>query len=94
MKQWRSDGAVRRPAAAALAVLTLAVAVAGGRPDRGFAESNVTGPGFSRAKLERVGELFRNEIATGKIPGAILLIQQHVFDVEADHVGGRDDAGR
>ena len=28
-------------------------------------------------KLEKVSEFFRNEVATGKIPGAILLIQRH-----------------
>ena len=32
---------------------------------------------FSPAKLERIGDYMRNEIATGKIPGAIILIQQH-----------------
>jgi CubicO group peptidase (beta-lactamase class C family) len=89
MRPWRSDGVTPRPAAAAaLAVLTLAVA--GGRPNPGFAESNATGPGFSRAKLERVGELFRNEIATGKIPGAILLIQQHGHPVYFENFGVRD----
>ena len=32
---------------------------------------------FSARRLARVGDYIRNEIATGKIPGAILLIQQH-----------------
>jgi hypothetical protein len=35
------------------------------------------GAHFNPQKLERIGELFRNEIADGKIPGAIVLIQQH-----------------
>ena len=30
-----------------------------------------------RTSCERIGEFFRNEVATGKIPGAIVLIQQH-----------------
>ena len=89
MKRWRSDGAaLRRAAAAAIAVLILAAA--GGRPDPGFAGSPATGPGFSRTKLERIGELFRNEIATGKIPGAIVLIQQHGHPVYFESFGVRD----
>jgi CubicO group peptidase (beta-lactamase class C family) len=31
----------------------------------------------SLAKLERITEFFSNEIATGKLPGAVVLIQQH-----------------
>ena len=31
----------------------------------------------SPEKLERITEFFNNEIATGKLPGAIVLIQQH-----------------
>jgi hypothetical protein len=33
------------------------------------------GCAFQQAKLEKIGEFFRNEIATEKIPGAILLKQ-------------------
>lgn len=89
MKRWRSDGfAPQRAAAAAIAVLILAAA--GGRPDPVFAGSPATGPGFSRTKLERIGELFRNEIATGKIPGAIVLIQQHGHPVYFESFGVRD----
>ena len=89
MKRWRSDGAaLRRAAAAAIAVLIFAAA--GWRPDPGFAGSPATGPGFSRTKLERIGELFRNEIATGKIPGAIVLIQQHGHPVYFESFGVRD----
>ena len=32
---------------------------------------------FSPAKLGRVSDYMRNEVATGKIPGAIVLIEQH-----------------
>ena len=35
------------------------------------------GAHFNPQKLEKLSEFFRNEVATGKIPGAILLIQQH-----------------
>src|SRR4051794_30243775 len=48
------------------------------------------GAHFSPARLERLGEYFRNEIATGKIPGAILLIQQHGKPVYLESFGVRD----
>ena len=41
-----------------------------------------------------VGEFFRDEIATGKIPGAILLIQQHGKPVYHEFFGVRDVATR
>jgi CubicO group peptidase (beta-lactamase class C family) len=50
---------------------------------------SVAGPSFSPAKLERVGDYLRNEIATGKIPGAILLIQQHGRPVYFESFGLR-----
>jgi CubicO group peptidase (beta-lactamase class C family) len=34
-------------------------------------------PAPSAAKLERVTEFFNNEVATGKLPGAVVFIQQH-----------------
>jgi len=34
-------------------------------------------PARSAAKLERVTEFFNNEVASGKLPGAVVLIQQH-----------------
>jgi CubicO group peptidase (beta-lactamase class C family) len=47
---------------------------------------------FNPQKLERVGEYIRNEVATGKIPGAILLIQQHGKPVYFENFGVRDVA--
>lgn len=47
---------------------------------------------FSREGLARVGDYIRNEIATGKIPGAILLIQQHGKPVYFESFGVRDVA--
>jgi CubicO group peptidase (beta-lactamase class C family) len=90
MKRWRTDGFTRRSSvAAAFALLVLAVAT--GRPGAGNAESSPSVPaGFSRAKLERVGDYIRNEIATGKIPGAIVLIQQHGHPVYFESFGVRD----
>jgi CubicO group peptidase (beta-lactamase class C family) len=50
------------------------------------------GAHFSQAKLQRIGEFFRNEIATGKIPGAILLIEQHGTPVYSESFGVRNVA--
>src|ERR1700693_738773 len=90
MKRWRIDGSGRgAAAAAALALLVGAVAV--GRPNVGSAESQPpSAASFSQEKLERVGDYIRNEIATGKIPGAILLIQQHDHPVYFESFGLRD----
>src|SRR5512146_3343618 len=92
MKPWRTDGAA--PRRTAVAALALALAAAGGWPAPGFTESAATGPGLSRANLERAGELLRNEIATGKVPGAILLIQQHGHPVYFESFGLRDPGTR
>ena len=37
----------------------------------------IDAPAPSAGKLERITEFFNNEIATGKLPGAVVLIQQH-----------------
>jgi CubicO group peptidase (beta-lactamase class C family) len=89
MKRWRTDrNAHRFLVAAALALLLGAVVV--GEPNAGNAESQPVPASFSRAKLERVGEYIHNEIATGKIPGAIILIQQHGQPVYFENFGARD----
>src|ERR1700738_4161363 len=50
------------------------------------------GAHFNPQKLERIGEFFRSEIADGKIPGAIVLIQQHGKPVYFEKFGVRDVA--
>jgi CubicO group peptidase (beta-lactamase class C family) len=50
------------------------------------------GAHFNPQKLARIGEFFRNEIATGQIPGAIVLIQQHGKPVYFEKFGVRDVA--
>jgi CubicO group peptidase (beta-lactamase class C family) len=52
------------------------------------------GAHFNLQKLERVGEFIRGEIAGGKIPGAILLIQQHGKPVYHEFFGVRDVASK
>jgi CubicO group peptidase (beta-lactamase class C family) len=94
MKRWRTEGFTRRPTiAAALALLILAIIA--GQPSAGCAESpSPVAASFSRARLQRVGDYIRNEIATGKIPGAIMLIQQHGQPVYFENFGVRDLATR
>jgi CubicO group peptidase (beta-lactamase class C family) len=89
MKPWRIDGVTCR----GLLVAALAVFAVTASPDLSRAESEAPVAGsFSRAGLVRVGDYIRNEIATGKIPGAILLIQQHGKPVYFESFGVRDVA--
>lgn len=46
--------------------------------------------GFSREGLARVSSYLRNEVAAGKIPGAVLLIQQHGQPVLLEEFGVLD----
>ena len=48
------------------------------------------GAHFNPDKLAKVGDFFRNEVATGKIPGAIVLIQQHGKPVYHEFFGVQD----
>jgi len=64
--------ALRFRSAAAL-VLLVAFASAPALAEAPLAVSS----GFSREGLSHVSDYLRNEVATGKIPGAVLLIQQH-----------------
>nr|WP_312015138.1 serine hydrolase domain-containing protein [Bradyrhizobium lablabi] len=47
-------------------------------------------PTPSPEKLERITEFFDNEVATGRIPGAVILIQQHGKPVYLKTFGMRD----
>src|ERR1700704_5271961 len=89
MKRWRIEGLTRRRCVTAFALLI--VATVGARPYAAHAESQSPVPnGFPPAGLARVGDYIRNEIATGKIPGAIMLIQQHGQPVYFENFGVRD----
>src|SRR6266849_3945945 len=92
MKRWRTDGFARRCSFAAALALLVAAIIAG-RPSTGYAEQPSAVPAsFSQERLQRVGDYIRNEIATGKIPGAIMLIQQHGQPVYFEKFGVRDVA--
>jgi CubicO group peptidase (beta-lactamase class C family) len=87
MNRWRTEDSAPRWLMAAAVVL----AFLAGLPDRAQAEPKATeAPTFSRAALARIGDYVRNEVATGMIPGAVLLIQQHGKRVHLESFGVRD----
>ena len=89
MKQWRTNGAAGR----CLVVAALAILLAAGWLHAVRAGPKApNSPTFSRAALDRIGDYVRNEITTGKIPGAILLIQQHGKLIHLECFGVRDPA--
>jgi len=51
-------------------------------------------PGFSAEGLAHVSDYLRNEVETGKIPGAVLLIQQHGQPVLLENFGVMDVESR
>jgi CubicO group peptidase (beta-lactamase class C family) len=87
MKRWKTDGGAGRwLTAAALALVLIA-----GPPHEAWAESALpVAETFSRAALDRIAGYIREEITAGKIPGAILLIQQHGAPVYFESFGSRD----
>jgi CubicO group peptidase (beta-lactamase class C family) len=86
MKRWRIDGAARWPGVAVAVALFITAVAAAGRAESPLSNRS----GFSRAGLERVGDYMRNEVATGKIPGAIVLIRQHGRPVYFEKFGVLD----
>ena len=67
-------------------VLGIWFAIWAGGVENGVAET----PTPSAEKLERITAFFDNEIATGKLPGAVVLIQQHGQPVYLKCFGVRD----
>jgi CubicO group peptidase (beta-lactamase class C family) len=91
MKRWKTKSfAARCLVAAALAVFVVA-----GRPPDGRAEPRApVAASLSRADLDRIGDVVRNEVASRKIPGAVLLIQQHGKPIYLESFGIRSVATR
>ncbi len=83
MKPWRTEAFARGLCIAAAFAVSVGVPAA-----RAGSDART----LSREKLERVGDYIRNEIATGKIPGAVILIQQHGKPVYYQSFGVRDVA--
>jgi CubicO group peptidase (beta-lactamase class C family) len=79
-----ANSLVRRKSVAVLALLLFAVTA-------GQAEApQPATSGFSEEGLARVSDYLRHEVATGKIPGAVLLIQQHGRPIFLENFGVRD----
>src|SRR3954471_7884225 len=89
MKRWRTDYSAAR----CLVAAALAVFIAVGGPPDGRAESvSPVVASFSRADLDRFGDFVRTQVVTRKIPGAVLLIQQHGKQVYLESFGVRSVA--
>jgi CubicO group peptidase (beta-lactamase class C family) len=76
-----------RPAWMMLAVASMVIWTKAAEPGRAAAA-----PAPSPDRLERITEFFNNEIATGRLPGAVILIQQHGKPVYLKCFGVRDVA--
>lgn len=87
MKRWRTDGIGGR----CRVLAALAVFLIGNASFEVRAESrSPAAPTFSREALDRIGDYIRNEVATARIPGGVLLIQQHGKPVHLESFGKRD----
>src|SRR5882757_111941 len=85
MKRWKTDKSGRCGLVAALVLLLGAIGAGAGSAGR-------IAHRFSPEGLAKVSDYIRNEIATGKFPGAILLLQQHGKPVYFENFGVRDVA--
>jgi CubicO group peptidase (beta-lactamase class C family) len=85
MKPWRFGRSARRNFATALVLLLVAIA-----PGMARTEAPLPAAGFSQDGIARIRQYMRNEVLAGKIPGAVLLIQQHGRPVLFESFGMRD----
>jgi CubicO group peptidase (beta-lactamase class C family) len=86
MKPWRIGHAPRLKIATAMVLVLVAMA-----PGTASAEAPLpVSVGFSQGGLARVRQYMQNEISTGRIPGAVLLVQQHGQPVLFESFGVRD----
>ena len=84
------DRAARFHVAAALVLLWAATAANIAVAESPRHVSRPVSSGFSAEGLAQVRDYMRNEVATGKIPGAVLLIQQHGRRVLLENFGVMD----
>jgi CubicO group peptidase (beta-lactamase class C family) len=77
----------------ALAALAFFAALAASSPGRAETPAPAAAQ-LSQAGLRRIGDYMRHQVATGKIPGAMLLIQQHGRPVYSEKFGLRNVAAR
>ena len=75
-----------------LSILPIAAMAMAGSGVPACAEANPDAPAPATAKLERISQFFENEVTTGKLAGAVVLIQQHGRPVYLKSFGVRDVA--
>ena len=73
-------------------MLLMAALVIAAGGTQAHAQANPNAPAPSAAKLERVSQFFENEVTTGKLAGAVVLVQQHGRPVYLKSFGVRDVA--
>src|SRR5258708_19339328 len=95
MKRWRTDAPVRGCGIATAFALLIAFGAVGLPIASAQAETaHPIEPALSPAKLAPIGDYLRHEIATGQLPGAIMLIQQHGKPIYSECFGVRDVVSR
>jgi CubicO group peptidase (beta-lactamase class C family) len=93
MRRWRTDAAALPFAATLAFAAALAFVAAFGAATRAYCDPQpAITSAFSAERLKRVGDYFTNEVASGKIPGAVVLIQQHGKPAYFETFGMRDPA--
>jgi CubicO group peptidase (beta-lactamase class C family) len=75
------------------AIVAAVLLMAGAAAPAGFA-AEAAGTAPSAAKLARLSDFFETEVTTGRLPGAMVLIQQHGVPVYLKAFGVRDVATR
>jgi len=75
-----------------ISFVLLALVMVLAQPVRAEAPANTTAAGFSAGGLTKIDDYFAHEIAEGKIPGAVVLIQRHGKPVYLRSFGVRDVA--
>src|SRR5690349_10841986 len=92
MKPWRTDRVARlRGIALALSVASGLAAPIGLAVAEAPADSELR---LAPPRLERISDYLRHEITTGKIPGALMLIERHGVPVYSECLGVRDMVGQ
>jgi CubicO group peptidase (beta-lactamase class C family) len=86
MKPWRIGRSARGNFATALLLLLAAIAPGTARTEAPLPLA----AGFSQDGIARIRQYMRNEVSAGKIPGAVLLIQQHGRPILFESFGMRD----
>ncbi|CAN5469939.1 serine hydrolase domain-containing protein [soil metagenome] len=76
-----------------VAALALTLAVLGAVVAAKAGASAVVARTLSPQKLAAIGDYLNGEIAAGKFPGAVVLVQQHGKPVYSGHFGSRDVGG-